>query len=257
MKWKKEYEVGVEAIDNQHKKLIEIIASYNEHISDKSTNSLKEMGEIIVYLINYTKFHFEEEEALMTRVSYPDLEEHKQIHRDLINKLKEVLMKMKNKESYTKIEFYYFLMAWVNDHILDTDVKIGKYCNKAHLELKIEKIELLDPNSVLKVILPNLENIETSYSQGQIDKNDRDVRRSIFLQDHYERFILTECKYIINVCLSIILLYNEKHISSDEANILYLHLSLGKIIREFKCSSEEDKSSLIDTNNVLNKIISL
>ena len=40
------------------------------------------MGKVLVYLINYTQFHFKAEEKIMSEMNYTDLEDHKIIHRE-------------------------------------------------------------------------------------------------------------------------------------------------------------------------------
>lgn len=163
MKWKKEYEVGDQLIDKQHKELIKIINKFNKTISDKSINTYKEIGETIKYLINYTVFHFDYEEGLMARIKYPNLQEHKKIHREIIGKIKNILNKFKQKEPYTPIEFYYFLSDWLNNHILNNDLKIKKYIIKADLVNSIKKAEEYNHYYALEVIEPNLKKLDLLY----------------------------------------------------------------------------------------------
>lgn len=139
MIWKSEYELGVPEIDNQHKTLVEFINNFKNSIPDSTTDTRTEMGKVLIYLINYTCFHFEAEEQLMSQINYPNLEQHKIIHQNLISKTKAILIKMKQKESYTPIEFYYFLMSWLNEHILHEDLQIKKYYKNNKLEQTLEK----------------------------------------------------------------------------------------------------------------------
>ncbi len=55
--WSEEYSVNVNGLDNQHKKLVDLI---NElHSAMKEGKSKEVLGKIIEELISYTKFHFQ------------------------------------------------------------------------------------------------------------------------------------------------------------------------------------------------------
>lgn len=45
------------------------------------------LGSIIDELVDYTVSHFRTEEEMMKRTGYPDLENHKQIHQQFVDKL--------------------------------------------------------------------------------------------------------------------------------------------------------------------------
>ena len=64
MKWKDEYSVGIDVIDEQHKKLFEI--------SEVLANAIEinEIKDILLFLENYMEFHFNTEEALMKKYGY-------------------------------------------------------------------------------------------------------------------------------------------------------------------------------------------
>lgn len=226
MEWKKEYELGVDEIDEQHKELIQIINKYKTTISDKSLNSFTEIGKIVVYLIDYTSSHFEAEEYLMLRIGYPDIEAHKKKHRELISKLRDILIKMKNKKAYTPIEFYYFLMAWLNNHILHDDKKISDFSKKNHSNTIPQKIRMDDYDSVIKIIKPNLKKLDILYEKKIIDQKDKELRRSIFLQEFYNHYALKDVDSYCNVVRSINLLLDTKLIKINEKNELCKYLSL-------------------------------
>lgn len=216
MEWKKEYEVGVEEIDQQHKKLVNLVNLYKKHLSDDKVDSYKEIGEILVYLVNYSSFHFAAEEALMDSINYPGLDEHRKIHKELIAKIKDVLIKMKNKESYTKIEFYYFLMSWVNDHILDEDIKIGTFCRENNQVFKPLRSQLERAESVISVVKPNIERVDQLYSQGEITEEEREVQRFIFLENYYGNFLIDKPLDLLAVLSSIELIYKKGIIITSE-----------------------------------------
>lgn len=226
MEWKKEYEIGVEEIDLQHKKLVEIVNGYIESMSDNTINLDGEIVNILVYLINYSTFHFKSEEALMERVEYPGLKEHKLIHKNIKIELINILSKIKKKESFTSVEFYYFLMSWVNNHILDVDLKIGNFCKSKNQELKIIKVTLKTPQQGFKPIMLNLKSIESSYIHKLIDKNDKEQQRVIYLENYIDTFNLENEISLKNVIALLEMLENQNIIQTTEKEYIFDKLKL-------------------------------
>ncbi len=72
--WKKEYNTGIEEINAQHKKLVGII---NELHEAKETGKAQDaLDGILLKLIDYTKFHFAAEKALLEDLNYHELAKH-------------------------------------------------------------------------------------------------------------------------------------------------------------------------------------
>lgn len=88
-KWDKAFSIGHEKIDSEHKKLFDIAAKLSKYKNDQ-----KKIIEIIKELIAYTKFHFDNEEQFMESINYEDLEEHKQLHKQLIKNLSATIKEM-------------------------------------------------------------------------------------------------------------------------------------------------------------------
>lgn len=126
--WKKEYSVYVEAIDDQHKQLVEIL---NELIDGMMNGKTKDILEpILNKLIEYTVQHFKDEEEYFDKIDYPQKDEHIEEHRKLIADVE------KFKDEYTAgkigitIELMRYLKEWLINHISGTDKELGKLLYK-------------------------------------------------------------------------------------------------------------------------------
>lgn len=194
MEWKKDYEVGETLIDNQHRELINIINSFNRSISDQSVNSYQNIGITLKYLIDYTTYHFDYEETVMSRIKYPGLEEHRISHKNLISKLEGILKKFKLKESYTPIEFYYFLSGWLNSHILGEDLTIKDFIKKSKLEGSIIKSEDYNHEYAMEVIIPNLQKIDTLFRSSLIEESEVITRKTNFLVNFFNSYNISRIK---------------------------------------------------------------
>lgn len=69
------YYTGIELVDREHRKLFEIIGEVNALIhNDLLHDKYDEIVRLLDELREYTKFHFEDEEAYMQKINSPMLE---------------------------------------------------------------------------------------------------------------------------------------------------------------------------------------
>ena len=118
--------VGIELIDNQHKKLLNIINKLEDSITTNTQK--KDSLSIVNEIIDYTMYHFKTEEDLFDKYNYEKKDEHKKEHNSLIKKIlnvKDILTddRLKRNEDYIEIveEIYIFVIDWFLNHILQRD----------------------------------------------------------------------------------------------------------------------------------------
>ena len=125
------YYTGIELVDKEHKRLFEIIADVNALIhNDLLHDKYDEIVRLINELREYTKFHFEDEEAYMQQINSPLLEVQKRAHTAFVDKLMGIdLDKLDeiddNQQEYLQ-ELIEFLGGWLINHILKMDTQIAK-----------------------------------------------------------------------------------------------------------------------------------
>lgn len=253
MKWKAEYEIGIDEIDIQHKKLIEIINKYNHSISDTKANSYANIGYILTYLTNYTVFHFKAEEKIMKKLTYPEMDEHRTIHDDIISVIREILIKMKKGKTYTPTEFYDFLMSWLNNHILVEDYKIGEYLRSSAQILESTKILLKNPEIIAESIKVELEELNELLNKKLINRDDRELRRIIYLEDLFDNYLFEDIKSFKNILKLLLLLVHGHIIDKLEKDKLYYSLLLEKKKHNFKIELGEN-STYIEIDNLLDNL---
>lgn len=119
--WNDKYNIGVEIIDGQHKRLMQILDNF--HNSILVENGTKVLAFILDDLLEYSYYHFETEEPMLEKKAGYDFLSHKTYHDELINEL--ILMKedlVKGKFIPT-IESAKQLRSWWINHILEEDKK--------------------------------------------------------------------------------------------------------------------------------------
>ncbi|NLL73396.1 MAG: hemerythrin family protein [Clostridiales bacterium] len=124
---KPEYYTGIKFIDEEHEKLFDIASRaydllMNEFIPDKYDYIM----EVIDELKDYTKYHFDHEEAYMSNIKYRRLLSQKVAHDDFIEKINEYdseVVDENQKESL--LELLEFLTTWLIEHIYKQDKLIA------------------------------------------------------------------------------------------------------------------------------------
>ena len=126
--WMEEYSVGVEEVDDDHKRLVEILNRAVHAVGEQKTKQT--VGGILDELIEYTAFHFSHEEVLMEDTKYPVLEHHRAEHERLVQRV--VNFKQGYQESSIDlVAIANFLVEWLIDHIQGEDARMGFYL-RAH-----------------------------------------------------------------------------------------------------------------------------
>lgn len=124
MKWDKSFEVGVEEIDTQHKKIVEMLGKIISEMKKGQGKTL--IGKTIDEMLNYTKVHFSTEEKYMNLYKYPYSISHKKEHEKFVETAKTFYEVYMN-GSITAIDLMNFLKNWISEHILGSDKKLGKF----------------------------------------------------------------------------------------------------------------------------------
>jgi hemerythrin-like metal-binding protein len=128
IQWRESYNTGVEQFDREHHKIVELIDVLFTSVRDKREGI--EITEAIAELVEYTGYHFDNEEQAMKLADYPELEAHQEEHRRLKQQALEFQAIGQNIEREKVTEFYQFLRGWLIDHIVDCDKKYGEFLAK-------------------------------------------------------------------------------------------------------------------------------
>lgn len=127
MPWNPSLAVGVDMIDEQHKKWFEMA----DQLFDAGRN--RKAGEYIVqmfkFLEDYTKKHFNDEERYMQTINYPEYATQKAMHADFIKQLNNLKADFdKSGGNITVImDANQMVLNWLSNHIAKQDKKIGEF----------------------------------------------------------------------------------------------------------------------------------
>ena len=125
--WSDKYSVNIKEIDNQHKKLVDMLNSL--HDSMKAGKGNEVLGKTLMELIQYVGTHFATEEKLLSTNGYPEYNAHKAEHTKLTQKAIELQKDFQQGAPVITVEVLGFLKDWLQNHILGTDKKYSSFLN--------------------------------------------------------------------------------------------------------------------------------
>lgn len=125
MRWTDSLSVGISSIDNQHKRLIDLINTLFSEMN--SGNSKHAVSSALTKLIEYTGSHFAYEEELFIKHGYPDKNTHMRIHKNLVSQVLDFQKQFDSGEADVSLELMEFLKDWLIKHIKGTDAKYSSF----------------------------------------------------------------------------------------------------------------------------------
>lgn len=118
LKWSDNYSIGLQEIDNQHKKLLDIINKLYMAFTNREESVV--MEDILAEMANYTNYHFGTEERYFSQFGYKDALDHLEQHKNYVAKLSMFQDDFKNNRKIT-YSVMNFLRNWLVNHIQGID----------------------------------------------------------------------------------------------------------------------------------------
>ena len=123
--WDENYSVGVQELDEQHKKIIQFI----NDLIDNPTMGVRseELHKILQQMFDYMKDHLLYEEKLLKEKNYPDLEAHVEIHELFVDRISELSDDALSIDNTVPVQLLSFLRNWWEHHVLEEDMKYKSF----------------------------------------------------------------------------------------------------------------------------------
>jgi CRP/FNR family transcriptional regulator len=128
--WDPSYAIGVEAIDRQHQRLFDIGQRFHDACRQHARRA--QLRGIFDELLEYTAYHFAEEERLMQQVGYPALSRHRANHEELVELVNHHRSQLAAAAPEAERQALEFVRAWLRAHVLDADKDIGAHLARRH-----------------------------------------------------------------------------------------------------------------------------
>ncbi len=121
LKWSDRYSVQIVEIDEQHKKLINLINEMYDAMQDGKGREI--IDTVIDEFVDYTVYHFKTEERLLRQHGYPNYDDHKEMHDHIAKKARDLKKNLDKGNKPSNIDVMLLMTNWLNTHILEEDRK--------------------------------------------------------------------------------------------------------------------------------------
>ena len=123
--WEPRYNVDIDSIDRQHKRLFALFNELYEAIQKGDADEVIE--EVLIRAADYATYHFETEEKLLARYGYYDEAAHRAEHVRFTEHVASMLEKVRLGNALVSLATLKLLSDWVNNHILGSDQKYAPF----------------------------------------------------------------------------------------------------------------------------------
>jgi hemerythrin len=123
--WKSEYDLGLPKIDEQHRKIVEML---NKLYAAKRSDAVQQViKETLAELVAYTKVHFEDEEAAMLAANYPALKKQCREHQAMTDQVFAMCDRLERGDEPATFELLNFMNEWLKNHVTGSDREFGEF----------------------------------------------------------------------------------------------------------------------------------
>jgi len=127
IRWRADLEIGIEAIDNQHKALVESMNNLLEACA--AGKAKQEVGKTLDFLSDYVITHFSYEQEYQRKYAYPGYGDHLKLHQFLLQEVEELKKKFEEEGAtlHFTIQFNKKIIDWFINHIGKADKDFASY----------------------------------------------------------------------------------------------------------------------------------
>lgn len=127
-RWDKSFLTGIADVDDQHHRLVDIINAFGDLLAGTQEVNIQQLEPLLEELIDYTHYHFSEEEAFMGQagIDLRHLKPHQDAHQHFIEEVLHMRDDLRGKTPVPGEQVLKFLTHWLAYHILGTDMSMSR-----------------------------------------------------------------------------------------------------------------------------------
>ncbi len=171
--WNSNFETGIVQIDEQHKRLVDLLNLLAGHLAFRS--DVPTLNSIFVELTEYALFHFQSEEEVWTK--YLGDDSLNTVHQAEHKKFVTDILKLKKDDVDKSVDgviedILSFLTHWLAYHILDSDKRMAKVALAVKSGIPLEEAKATaekEMSGALKVLIETILTMYDSLSTRTLD----------------------------------------------------------------------------------------
>jgi len=210
IKWSDNYIMGIEAFDNDHRRLFQLSDQILNHLQergDDSRNRLFLVRETLTYISSYFDRHAKHEEAYMREIGYEGYALHKALHDEFKNVQMMKYQKIVERGECSKDEMLDFIgtgVGWLLEHIVTADMAIvGKGIMSHAKQLSVSEDTLEQAINFLLTSSLNIEaNVKVLSRNYQGEFFGKAIHRKIIYSSNFREVTIIsgiEKNFLLNV----------------------------------------------------------
>lgn len=122
VEWKSHYSVGVEAVDHEHRELIDLINEVHEHLVAGAAQP--DIAAFLGEIFRGISAHFALEEKFMRDHRYDQRDQHKEAHEELLDDLRDIMDGYEADPDAASRELSHRLDDWFTLHFKTHDARL-------------------------------------------------------------------------------------------------------------------------------------
>ncbi len=131
IEWDESFSVHNREIDEQHKKWIAIYNNIDDVMAGTDTSSLTAItSKSLTEMHDYALDHFKFEEKYLEQLNYPELVEHRRLHRDFENQIYNYTREITDGRLILNTSLLKIIKNWLLEHILTEDKKYSTFAGE-------------------------------------------------------------------------------------------------------------------------------
>lgn len=133
LEWLDDWNLGLHEIDRQHVNLAGLLNRVADSLDDtaRSSKTAEETMPLVMQLLEETRRHFNDEEAVMRDHDYPELTDHHREHVMLLAELQEFIRELEEETRQFDLDTLTALKHWLINHVIDSDLAFARYLENA------------------------------------------------------------------------------------------------------------------------------
>ena len=149
--WQESYNLNIEEIDVQHKKLLAVANELYDLIQGDAASYKNNVSKALKKLTDYTVYHFSSEETFMRKYGYPQSDFHKMQHDQFIREVNSQIKKLANPSQDDGLQLYSYLVNRENNTEVGMSTECSHDCGNCSEKCESRDMhEKLNPASSVK-----------------------------------------------------------------------------------------------------------
>ncbi len=131
--WRDDWMLGFEELDEQHLELADTLNALHRFIAREDARAFTGMDRLCGQLsdmLEMTRCHFQDEEALMQARGFPGLTAHHREHALLLAELQECIREIESGAKPFTLSTLSALKYWQIDHVLNSDMEFADFLRR-------------------------------------------------------------------------------------------------------------------------------